>query len=286
MTPVTAIVLAGSRPGADPFAAQFGIDLKALIPVAGQPMVRRPVEALLECQSVGRVLVLAQQPERIAAVLPADPRLEVRASAATIASTMLELADSPASEWPLLVTTADHALLTAPTIADFCGRAEGSDLAIGVVERRVLKARLGEADRTWIPFRGGAYTGANLFWLGSARVRPAVELWRSAEQDRKKGWRLLAIFGPAVLAGALLRLRSLDQTLDSLGRRLGLSIRAVELTDALAAVDVDKPADLRLAEALLAEGQTRSSRAQSRDVGQAQRVSTSLDTNGQGDTQA
>jgi len=253
MSAVTAIVLAGSRPGTDPFAAQFGTDLKALIPVAGEPMVRRPVEALLKCEAVGRVLVLAQQPERIAAVLPADPRLEVRASAATIASTMLELADSPASEWPLLVTTADHALLTAPTIAEFRTRAAGADLAIGVVERRVLTARLAESNRTWIPFRGGAYTGANLFWLGSARVRPAIELWRSAEQNRKQGWRLLAAFGLPVLVGALFRLRTLDQTLASLGRRLGLDVRAVALADPLAAVDVDKPADLRLAEALLAE---------------------------------
>ena len=38
----TAIVLAGSRPGTDSFAAQHGTDLKALIPVAGTPMVRRP----------------------------------------------------------------------------------------------------------------------------------------------------------------------------------------------------------------------------------------------------
>ena len=43
----TAIVLAGSRPGRDAFAEQFGTDLKALIPVAGEPMVRRPVRALL-----------------------------------------------------------------------------------------------------------------------------------------------------------------------------------------------------------------------------------------------
>lgn len=253
MTGVRAILLAGSRPGRDPFAAQFGTGLKALIPVAGLPMIRRPVDALLACEGVERVVVLAQQPERIGAALPADPRLEVRASGATIAATMLEIADSPATQWPLLVTTADHALLTAQTISEFCARAISADVAIGVVERRVLVAGLGESSRTWIPFRGGAYTGANLFWLGSAKVRTAIELWRSVEQDRKKGWRLLAAFGPVVLLGALLRLRTLDQTLASLGQRLKLTIRAVELGDPLAAVDVDKPADLRLAEALLAE---------------------------------
>jgi hypothetical protein len=35
MTKVTAVVLAGSRPGGDPFAQGYGTDLKALIPVAG-----------------------------------------------------------------------------------------------------------------------------------------------------------------------------------------------------------------------------------------------------------
>jgi hypothetical protein len=52
--------------------------------------------------------------------------------------------------------------------------------------------------------------------------------------------------------GALLRLRTLQQTLDSVGRKLNLSIRAVELSDPLAAVDVDKPADHELVEAIIA----------------------------------
>src|SRR5687768_3883005 len=80
MTQWTALVLAGSRPGADPFAASHGTDLKALIPVAGEPMVRRPVGALLASGAIGSVRVLTQQAERIAAVLPANPRLTVEQS--------------------------------------------------------------------------------------------------------------------------------------------------------------------------------------------------------------
>ena len=88
MTGWTALVLAGSRPGADPFAQSHGTDLKALIPVAGEPMVRRPVAALLASDRIAAVRVLAQQPERIAAVLPADPRLTVERRGATIAATL------------------------------------------------------------------------------------------------------------------------------------------------------------------------------------------------------
>ena len=76
----TAILLAGQRPGRDSFAAEHGTDLKALIPVGGEPMVRRPVRALLDSESIGKIIVLAQQPKRIAAVLPKDKRVSVRTS--------------------------------------------------------------------------------------------------------------------------------------------------------------------------------------------------------------
>lgn len=245
------MVLAGSRPGIDSFAASHGTDLKALIPVAGEAMVRRPVRALLASEGIAAVRVLTQQPERIAAVLPADPRLTVESSGATIAATLAAICADPLTAWPILVTTADHALLDEAMIADFMARANGADLVIGLVEARPLLARLPETKRTWIDFRGGRYSGANLFALGSSRAAKAIELWRGVEQNRKKGWQLLATFGLPGLLG-LLRLRSLHQTTTSIGRRLGLDLQAIEMRDPLAAVDVDNPADHELVEAILA----------------------------------
>lgn len=247
----TAIVLAGSRPGRDAFAAKHGTDLKALIPVGGEPMVLWPVRALLNSRSIGRVIVLAQQPERIAAALPEDPRIAVRASQETIAETMLGLCFDKQTQWPLLVTTADHALLDAATVDEFCTGAR-ADVAIGVVERETLMRRFPDAKRTWLRFRGGAYTGANLFALASPRVASAIELWRSVENERKKGWRVISILGPVVMVGTGLRLLSIDTALTLVGRKLGLSIEAVRLHNPLAGIDVDKAADHELAEAILA----------------------------------
>lgn len=248
----TAVVLAGSRPGRDAFAEAFGTDLKALIPVAGVPMVRRVVDALLASADADKVLVLAQARERIAPALPGDPRVELRESGATIAETLLSLIADPGIEWPLLVTTADHALLEPATVAEFAASGGGADIAIGVVERAALLKRLPRTRRTWLRFRGGAYTGANLFMLQSARVASAIELWRTVEQDRKKAWQIIGLLGPVTLAAVALRLFSLDQVLRRLGRRLGLAIAAVRLSDPLAGVDVDKPDDHALAEAILA----------------------------------
>ena len=223
---------------------------KALIPVAGEPMIARPVRALLGNDNIDRVRVLAQDGASLSPALPIDARLTVEPSGPTIAATLEAILADPATVYPLLVTTADHALLDGAMIDDFCARAEGADVAIGLVEQRALMARLSQTKRTWIGFRGGAYSGANLFALGSPKAARAVALWRGVEQDRKKGWKLLTALGLPGLLG-LIRLRTLDQTLEAMGRKLGLGLRAVQMTNPLAAVDVDKPADLMLVEAIL-----------------------------------
>ena len=247
----TALLLAGSRPGLDPFAAAHGVSLKPLIPVRGEAMVVRPVRALLASPAIDRVRVLTQEPQAIAAVLPTDPRLAILPSTGSIASILEGILADPVTIYPLLVTTADHTLLDPAMIADFCGRAQGADVAVGVAERRALQRRLPNTKRTWIGFRGGAYSGANLFAFGSPRAASAVALWRAVEQDRKRGWKMLAAFGPPLLLGAGLRLRTLDQSIASIGRKLGIEARAIVMADPLAAVDVDKPADLALVEAIL-----------------------------------
>lgn len=248
----TAVVLAGSRPGRDEFAAQFGTDMKALVAIAHEPMVRRPVRALLASNHVGEVLVLSQSPDRIDAVIPRDGRMRYRLSLGTIAETMLALLDDPATRWPLLVTTADHALLDKATVDEFVRESAGADIAVGVVEQANLLHRLPEAERTWLRFRGGAYTGANLFVLRSPAVRPAIQLWRSVEQDRKKAARVIALLGPVTVIAVALRLVSIERVLKRLGKRLGLIVRAVVLSNPLAGVDVDKPADHTLVEEILA----------------------------------
>ena len=63
---VTALVLAGRRSGgADPMAAAAGVSHKALLPVAGVPMLLRVVSALRASPSVGRIVVCIEAPEEM-----------------------------------------------------------------------------------------------------------------------------------------------------------------------------------------------------------------------------
>jgi GTP:adenosylcobinamide-phosphate guanylyltransferase len=252
----TAILLAGERSGESGFARSRGVAAKALIPIAGEPMVARVARALLAAPSVGRVVVLAQAPDDLLAQAPAwlrdEPRIATAASVGGIATSVAAVAGEAVAPYPLLLVTADHALLTARMIETFLAGAAGADMAFAMVERRTVEAKWPETKRTWIKARGGQYSGANLFALASPAAAPALGFWAGIEHDRKKVFRLLAFLGPLILLRALTRTITLDGAVTRVGRRLGLKARAVVLPFAEAAIDVDKPEDLELVERILA----------------------------------
>ncbi len=130
-------------------------------------------------------------------------------------------------------------------------------MAVGMVERQVMRAAYPDNERTWLKFADGHWSGANLFALDSDAARGALKLWSEAEQDRKKAWKLFLHFGPWLAFRALTRTIGLGDALRIAGKRLGLVARLVPLKDAEAAIDVDKPSDHSLAEDILARRKPR-----------------------------
>lgn len=248
----TAVVLAGQRPGPDPLAVHFGLTYKALLPVGGVPMIARVVRTLATAPSVGRIVILTQAPDAIAAALPQGVVVEFAESGAGISTSILAIAGSDAAPFPIFLTTADHPLLTVAMVEEFLAGAGGADLCVGMVERATMRAAYPDNKRTWLRFSDGHWSGANLFVLSSARVRAALQLWSAAEQDRKTAWKLFLHFGPWLALRALTRTIGLARALEKAGQRLGLSARLVPISDAEAAIDVDKPSDHALAEEILA----------------------------------
>lgn len=253
---ITAILLAGARPVPDPLARAAGVPIKPLAPVAGEAMINRPARALLAHEGIAEVVILTQTPDLYAnhpdtAWLARDPRVRFVVSEQGIAASLLAFIDEAGATFPLLVTTADHVLLDGAMLDQFVAEAGGADVAVAMVERAALLAHYPQSRRTWLKFRDGWWSGANLFWFGGARARAAIALWREVEQDRKKGWKILSVFGPLTLIGALLRLTTLSGGLTRAGRRLGLTARLVAMRKPEACIDADKPADVELIEQIL-----------------------------------
>lgn len=250
--PVPAIVLAGSRPGADPLLDGSGVATKALLAIAGVPMLVHVVRALATAPEVGAITVLAQNSADLAAdpALAGLPPMTFTDSGSGISSSLRAVLRG--QDGPVLVTTADNVLLTPAMIADFLGGAAGSDVAVAMVERDVLFSRYPQSRRTWLKFRGGWWSGANLFWMNGRRVLPLLDFWGRIEQDRKKGLMIIAAFGPALLIAVLLRLITIHQGVARAGLRFGLKVRVVPMAQAEACIDADKPADVAIIEEILA----------------------------------
>ena len=111
----TAIMLAGRRPGENGFAAAHGVAAKALIRAGGEPMLGRVARTLLDSPSIGRIVVLAQEAETLLTGelewMAAEPRIATARSGDGISASVGRLAGTEAAPYPVLVTTADHALL-------------------------------------------------------------------------------------------------------------------------------------------------------------------------------
>jgi len=220
-------------------------------------MLSRVTRTLLAVPEIDRVILLAQDVDRLMSAPDllwacGEARVLPMVSGTTISGSILSVIRRHDIRWPLLVTTADNVLLT-PEIADeFLRAADLSELAIGVVTRESIEAAYDGCQRSWLRFSDGDYTGANLFALRSPAVAAALSFWEKVEEDRKQLWKLAAHFGPRLLWQVLLRRLSLRRAIVEAGCRLDVLARPVVLRDGRAGIDVDKPSDHRLAEAILA----------------------------------
>nr|WP_274379037.1 NTP transferase domain-containing protein [Altericroceibacterium spongiae] len=248
-------MLAGERPEGDMLARQLGVPAKALSPICGEPMVNHVLRSLLDAAEVGRIVILAQDMDRLRTPKTEwiwhEKRIAFRDSGGSISQSIASIAGSAEVPWPILVTTADHPLLTPEMVSEFLAEASRSDVTVGMVKQETVMGAYPDTRRTWLHFEDGAFSGANLFALSSARVEPALALWAEAERDRKKAFRLFWHFGPRLAFRAITRTISFDDALEQAGRNIGLTAHLALLSEPEAAVDVDKVSDLNLVERIM-----------------------------------
>lgn len=251
MTPLTALVLAGTRTGGDPLAAHAGVSHKALIDVGGRTMIERVVTAIAALPQVTRIVVAIEQPELLRDLPELQPSVlskplsTMDTAAGPSATVAMALADLGV---PLLVTTADHALLQTAWLTEFLAACPANaDVTAALAGRAAVEAAAPHTRRTWLRFADGDYSGCNLFLMSRPAAAGVIELWRELERHRKEplqmmrrlGW-LFALryrFGQLSLSAATTRLGALAG-----GARLAI----VTLRDGRSAIDVDKAADLDL----------------------------------------
>ena len=136
MSGFTALVLAGSRGGSDPVADYAGVAHKALIPIEGEAMILRVIAALRQA-GAGRIAVSTDHPEVVVVATAAG--VDCLAPAAQPSLSVLSAFQVLGA--PLLVTTADHALLRPEWITQFMtDTSPDADLSLLLAERAEVEA--------------------------------------------------------------------------------------------------------------------------------------------------
>lgn len=247
----TALVLAADRGSADPVAQAANVPCKAFAEVRGRAMVLRVLDALHDSRAVqqrmlcGPAWPMVERQAELHGLLSAgqigwhEPRNTPSTSAAAAMAAMPEAT-------PLLLTTADHALLSGEMVDYFCAQAEASgyDLAVALARHDRVAAAYPAMRRTAIQLSDGPYCGCNLFAFMTARSRTIVDFWRRVENERKQPWRLVAgVLGYLAIVRYLTTGLALDDALRRASQRLGLKIGAVIMPFPHAAIDVDKVED-------------------------------------------
>jgi GTP:adenosylcobinamide-phosphate guanylyltransferase len=256
--PFTAVVLAADRGPSDPVAEAAGVNCKSMAPVGGTPMVFRVLDALAASKAIA-TRIICGPPKSI---VDSDPGLDSLIASgelkwfenqATPSASAFHVLQTLPDEAPVLLTTADHALLSTRIIDFFTAEALASDCDIvaGVARHEVVTEAYPQTRRTATRLRDGAYCGCNLFAFLTARSRRAADFWRRVEAQRKKPLRVIRVLGWITVLRYLMGILSLNEALVRMSRRLGFKAGAVILPFPEAAVDVDSVCDWKLVEEIV-----------------------------------
>jgi CTP:molybdopterin cytidylyltransferase MocA len=253
-----AIVLAGDRRADDPLVIASGRGCKALLEIAGRPMLMRVLEALQSTDCVASVLLSGPAREAVDTEPALRDRIDSgglawRAAGPTPSTSASEALAAIPAALPVLLTTADHPLLRPEFIEHFCSAAlaSGADVVVGLSEYANVREIFPSMRKTLLRFRDADYCGCNLFAFPTADGRSMAGLWRQVEGARKTPWRVLQLLGWSAVLRYRLGWLDLDMAMALLSRRTGLRVAAVRMPFGEAAVDVDSPEDHALVEARL-----------------------------------
>jgi GTP:adenosylcobinamide-phosphate guanylyltransferase len=258
--PFTAIVMAADRNPDDPVTRAAGVSCKALTPVGGIPMVLRVLNALRESPAVGPRLLcgppwpLLEQTAALKSGVDAGDYGWTASRDSPSASASAAMEQIPDAQ-PVLLTTADHALLSSQIIDHFCEQACAADfdLMVALAPHELVTTAYPDVHRTRLRFSDKDYCSCNLFAFMSPRSRTMTRFWRKLESQRKQPWRIISSLGWWPVCKYLLGRLSLQEALTRLSGRLKMKIGVVILPFADAAVDVDTEKDWRLVQQILAE---------------------------------
>jgi CTP:molybdopterin cytidylyltransferase MocA len=259
---IVAVVTAGHSPHEDdPLAEYTHGGAKALIPIAGKPMIAHVVDALARSRYIQQIVIVALDPAAgVQFPVPVDYVPDAEGLLANLEAGIEYARTHYPNLGAILLSSSDVPTITAPIVDSFieeCLRTD-HDLYYSIVERSVMEARFPGSGRSYVHLRDGDFAGGDILLVRPGMTFSHRELWQNLSSARKNAVRQARLVG----LGVFLKLIARRLSVTDLERRvlevLDVRGRGVPFPYAEVGMDVDKPFQLEIARAEL---ETRTARA-------------------------
>jgi GTP:adenosylcobinamide-phosphate guanylyltransferase len=244
-----AIVIAGGLPDPeDPLYPVNGGRHKALLDVAGEPMVQWVLEALGGSSAIDRVVVVGLPPEsgitcdKPTAFLPNQEHMldNIRSGVDEV------LRQNPSARLALAVTS-DIPAVTSETVDWVVETSRKTDhqLYYFVVERSLMEKRFPGSHRSYVRLKDAEVCGGDLSVVGTDIVADR-RLWERLIAARKSAIKQASFLGWKIFLLLLLGQLTLERAESMVSRRMEIRGRVTVSPYAEIAMDVDKPYQLEI----------------------------------------
>lgn len=245
-----AIVTAGGIPlPEDPLYLYTDGDSKALVDVAGKPMIQWVLDAMGDARHVDNVIIIGLSPKSdITCKKPLHfVSNQGRMLANIVAGINKSLELDPKTEY-VIVSSSDIPGITAEMVdwlVETCMQTK-EDIYYGVVPREVMEARYPGSNRTYTKLKDIQLCGADMHITHVRMATEHLEMWEELIGNRKSPLKQAATIGFGTLFKVATRSITLNDLVDVITKRLDITGRPIIWEHAEPGMDVDKPHQLEL----------------------------------------
>lgn len=245
-----AIVTAGGIPlPEDPLYPYTNGDSKALVDIAGKPMIQWVLDALGDARHIDNVIIIGLSPKSdISCKKPLHfISNQGRMLANIVAGVKKSLELNPRTEY-VLVSSSDIPGINADMVdwlVETCMQTR-DDIYYGVVPRMVMEARYPGSNRTYTKLKDIQLCGADMHITHVRMATEHLDMWEELIGNRKSPLRQAATIGFGTLFKVATRSITLDELVKVITKRLDITGRPIIWKHAEPGMDVDKPHQLEL----------------------------------------
>lgn len=250
-----AVLTAGGIPKPeDPLYAYTQGQAKAMLDIAGKPMIQWILDALSGSTTIDQIVIVGLDAD--ADVTSTKPITHIPNlgglldNARAGINKLVEI--NPQAEMALMVSS-DIPGITPEMVDWSVNKAleTEDDLYYSVILREVMETQFPESNRSYIYLKDGDVCGADMNVIRCSAAAGNDELWNSLISARKNALKQAALIGYSTLILLLLRRLSLENAVPRASKGLGLRGRAIVCPYAEMGMDVDKPFQLEIMRSFL-----------------------------------